>query len=251
MANDQLIYGLRPILQAIQDEQALGNVYLQKGIGGPLYTQLEGALRAAGISPKYVPVEKLNRLTAGNHQGAVAYLSPIEFADLEATVMAVIEAGRKPLILALDRITDVRNFGAIARTAESAGVDAIVIPRNDSAPVNADAIRTSTGALLELPVCKVGHMKDAVFLAQSLGLKIIAGTEKSDDDIYSAPFSEGCMLIMGNEETGVHKSLLQLADHKAKIPMMGTINSLNVSVATGILLYEAVRQRQWWKELDS
>ena len=244
MAKDQLIYGLRPILQALQDNQTLGNVFLQKGIGGALYTQLEGELRAAGIAPKYVPVEKLNRLTPGNHQGAVAYLSPIEFQDLETTIMQVIESGHKPLILALDRITDVRNFGAIARTAESAGVHAIVIPKNDSAPVNSDAIRTSTGALLELPVCKVGHIKDAVFLAQSLGLKIIAGTEKSEDDIYAAPFNEGCMLIMGNEETGVHKSLLQLADHKAKIPMMGTINSLNVSVATGILLYEAVRQRQ-------
>ena len=191
-----------------------------------------------------MPVEKLNRLTPGNHQGAVAYLSPIEFQDLETTIMQVIESGRKPLILALDRITDVRNFGAIARTAESAGVHAIVIPKNDSAPVNSDAIRTSTGALLEIPVCKVGHMKDAVFLAQSLGLKIILGTEKSENDIYATPFNEGFMLIMGNEETGVHKGLLQLADYKAKIPMMGTINSLNVSVATGILLYEAIRQRQ-------
>ena len=243
MANDQLIYGLRPILQAVQDGQTIDKVFLQKGISGALYTQLEGTLRDAGIEPKYVPVEKLNRVTRGNHQGAVAYLSPIDFHDLEEVIMKVTEEGRKPLILALDRITDVRNFGAIARTADCSGVDAIIIPKNDNAPVSADAVRTSTGALLEVPVCKVNHMKDAIYLAQSLGLKIIAGTEKSETPMYDAPFNEPCMLIMGNEETGVHKGLLQLADAKALIPMHGQINSLNVSVATGIILYEAVRQR--------
>lgn len=244
MANDQLIYGLRPILQAVQDGQTIDKVFLQKGISGALYTQLEGTLREAGIDPKYVPVEKLNRVTRGNHQGAVAYLSPIDFHDLEEVIASALDKGRKPLILALDRITDVRNFGAIARTADCCGVDAIVIPKNDSAPVSADAVRTSTGALLEVPVCKVSHMKDAVFVAQSLGLKIIAGTEKTETPMYDAPFIEPCMLIMGNEETGVHKSLLQLADSKALIPMAGQINSLNVSVATGVLLYEAVRQRK-------
>ena len=190
-----------------------------------------------------MPVEKLNRLTRGNHQGAVAFLSPIDFHDLEEVIIKVMDEGRKPLVLALDRITDVRNFGAIARSADCTGVDAIVLPKNDSAPVSADAVRTSTGALLEIPVCKVNHMKDAVFVAQSLGLKIIAGTEKTETAMYEAPFAEPCMLIMGNEETGVHKSLLQMADAKALIPMRGQINSLNVSVATGVLLYEAVRQR--------
>ena len=243
MANDQLIYGLRPILQAVQDGQTLDKVFLQKGIGGQLYTQLEGTLRDRGVEPKYVPVEKLNRLTRGNHQGAVAFLSPIDFHDLEEVIVKVMDEGRAPLVLALDRITDVRNFGAIARSADCTGVDAIVLPKNDSAPVSADAVRTSTGALLEIPVCKVNHMKDAVFVAQSLGLKIIAGTEKTETPMYEAPFSEPCMLIMGNEETGVHKSLLQMADAKALIPMKGQINSLNVSVATGVLLYEAVRQR--------
>jgi 23S rRNA (guanosine2251-2'-O)-methyltransferase len=244
MANDQLIYGLRPIIQAVQDGQTIDKVFLQKGLGGTLYTQLEGTLRDAGIVPKYVPVEKLNRVTRGNHQGAVAYLSPIDFFDLEEIIAKALEENRNPLILALDRITDVRNFGAIARTADCSGVDAIVIPKNDSAPVSADAVRTSTGALLEVPVCKVAHMKDAVFVAQSLGLKIIAATEKSETSMYEAPLGEPCMLIMGNEETGVHKSLLQLADAKALIPMSGQINSLNVSVATGVLLYEAVRQRK-------
>ena len=243
MANDQLIYGLRPILQATQDGQTIDKVFLQKGLGGALYSQLEGILRDQGIAPKYVPVEKLNRLTRGNHQGAVAFLSPVDFYDLEEVITKIVDSGEKPLILALDRITDVRNFGAIARSAECSGVHAIVLPKNDSAPVSADAIRTSTGALLEIPICKVNHMKDAIFLAQSLGLKIIAGTEKSETSMYDAPFEEPCMLIMGNEETGVHKSLIQLADAKALIPMKGQINSLNVSVATGVLLYEAVRQR--------
>ena len=200
-------------------------------------------MREQGIAPKYVPVEKLNRLTRGNHQGAVAFLSPVDFYDLEEVITKIVDTGEKPLILALDRITDVRNFGAIARSAECSGVHAIVLPKNDSAPVSADAIRTSTGALLEIPICKVNHMKDAIFLSQSLGLKIIAGTEKSETSMYDAPFEEPCMLIMGNEETGVHKSLIQLADAKALIPMKGQINSLNVSVATGVLLYEAVRQR--------
>ena len=243
MANDQLIYGLRPILQATQDGQTIDKVFLQKGLGGALYSHLEGTLREQGIAPKYVPVEKLNRLTRGNHQGAVAFLSPVDFYDLEEVITKIVDSGEKPLILALDRITDVRNFGAIARSAECSGVHAIVLPKNDSAPVSADAIRTSTGALLEIPICKVNHMKDAIFLAQSLGLKIIAGTEKSETSMYDAPFEEPCMLIMGNEETGVHKSLIQLADAKALIPMKGQINSLNVSVATGVLLYEAVRQR--------
>lgn len=243
MANDQLIYGLRPILQATQDGQTIDKVFLQKGLGGALYSQLEGILREQGIAPKYVPVEKLNRLTRGNHQGAVAFLSPVDFYDLEEVITKILDSGEKPLILALDRITDVRNFGAIARSAECSGVHAIVLPKNDSAPVSADAIRTSTGALLEIPICKVNHMKDAIFLAQSLGLKIIAGTEKSETSMYDAPFEEPCMLIMGNEETGVHKSLIQLADAKALIPMKGQINSLNVSVATGVLLYEVVRQR--------
>lgn len=244
MANDQLIYGLRPILQAVKDGQSIDKVFLQKGIAGSLFTQLEGTLREQGIDPKYVPVEKLNRLTRGNHQGAVAYLAPIDFVDLEQQLVHIIKAGETPLVLALDRITDVRNFGAIARTAESAGAHLMVIPKGESAPVNADAVRTSTGALLEVPVAKVDHLKDAVYLAQSLGLKIVAATEKSDLSLYDAPLSEPCMIIMGNEENGVHKSLLQLCDAKAKIPMHGNINSLNVSVATGILLYEAVRQRQ-------
>ena len=189
MANDQLIYGLRPILQAVQDGQTIDKVFLQKGISGALYTQLEGTLRDAGIEPKYVPVEKLNRVTRGNHQGAVAYLSPIDFHELEEVIMKVIEAGRKPLILALDRVTDVRNFGAIARTADCSGVDAIVIPKNDSAPVSADAVRTSTGALLEVPVCKVNHMKDAVYLAQSLGLKIQHLSRRFQIKRYNKKFS--------------------------------------------------------------
>ncbi len=243
MAHDQLIYGLRTVQQALSDGQTIDNVFLQKDLSGSLFTQLEGQLREAGIVPKYVPVEKLNRLTKGNHQGAVAFLSPIEFHDLEAIITQVQEAGEVPLILALDRITDVRNFGAIARTAEAAGVHAIVIPKNESAPVNSDAIRTSTGALLEVPVCKVGHLKDAVFLAQSLGLQLVAATEKGDGDLYAAPLKEATMIVMGNEEVGVHKGLLQLCNFKARIPMFGHINSLNVSVATGILLYEAVRQR--------
>ena len=243
MNNVSKIFGIRAVMEALKSEKTLDKVFVQKGLRGELFQELEHLLRKKGVNVSYVPVEKLNRVTRGNHQGAVAYLSPIDFHDLEEVIMKVIEAGRKPLILALDRITDVRNFGAIARTADCSGVDAIVIPKNDSAPVSADAVRTSTGALLEVPVCKVNHMKDAVYLAQSLGLKIIAGTEKSESPMYEAPFNEPCMVIMGNEETGVHKSLLQLADAKALIPMYGQINSLNVSVATGIILYEAVRQR--------
>lgn len=231
-------------MQALKDGQTLDRVFLQKGVGGQLYIQLEGQLRSAGIDPKYVPVEKLNRLTRGNHQGAVAFRSPVAFHDLETVIAAAQEKGEAPLILALDRVTDVRNFGAIARSAECSGVHAIVVQKNESAPMSADAIRTSTGALLEVPVCKVNHLKDACFVAQSMGLKIVAATEKVDNHMYEAPLRDPCMIIMGNEETGVHKSLIQMADAGARIPMHGTINSLNVSVATGILLYEAVRQRR-------
>jgi len=242
MANDQLIYGLRPILQAVQDGQTIDKVFLQKGISGPLYTQLEGTLRDAGIEPKYVPVEKLNRVTSGNHQGAVAYLSPIDFHELEEVIMKVVEDGRKPLILALDRITDVRNFGAIARTAECQGVDMIIIPGRSSVQVTSDAIKTSVGALNRIPVCKADNLKNTLFYIQQCGVRLVACTEKSSTPIYQANLRGSVAVIMGSEEDGITNDLINMSDIAAKIPMVGEIASLNVGVATGMVLYEKTRQ---------
>ena len=243
MANDQLIYGLRPILQAVQDGQTIDKVFLQKGISGPLYTQLEGTLRDAGIEPKYVPVEKLNRVTSGNHQGAVAYLSPIDFHELEEVIMKVVEDGRKPLILALDRITDVRNFGAIARTAECAGVDAIIIPEQNAAAINADSIKTSAGALHKITVCRTWNLKLAIQFMKESGIQLVGCTEKTQDMMYKPDYTPPTAIIMGSEEDGVSPEFLKMCDARAKIPLAGKIASLNVSVATGVILYEAIRQR--------
>jgi 23S rRNA (guanosine2251-2'-O)-methyltransferase len=238
------IFGLRAIIEAIESGSSINKVYLQKGLRGSLYFELEKLIREHKIATSTVPVEKLNRLSKNNnHQGAVAQISPIEFFDLEKLIDKTIEEKKVPFFLILDQISDVRNFGAIIRTAECTGVNGIIIQKNGSAPVNAETIKTSAGAAFKMPICKVDHIKDALFLLQAAEIKTVAATEKTENSIYDINFNQPIAVIMGSEHRGVNPSVLKMADYKAKLPLLGDIESLNVSVACGVFLYEAIRQR--------
>jgi len=244
MQKETKLYGLRAILEAIEADKSIDKIFLQKGLRGELFAELEKKIRKKGLNFSYVPVEKLNRLTPNNHQGAVAQISPISFYDLDALVTAVKETKEHPLFLVLDQLSDVRNFGAIIRTAECTGVDGIIIQKKGSAPINGDTIKTSAGAVFNIPICKVDHIKDALYYFQASDIKIIAATEKTDNSLYITDFTKGCAIVMGSEGKGISPSVLKIVDAKAKLPMFGNIASLNVSVACGVFLYEAVRQRQ-------
>ncbi|WP_418602520.1 23S rRNA (guanosine(2251)-2'-O)-methyltransferase RlmB [Hwangdonia sp.] len=243
MQDETQIFGIRAVIEAVNAGENVDKVFLQKGLKGELFSELESLLNRNSINKSYVPVEKLNRLTKKNHQGVVAQISPIEFHDLETLVMSVIETGKTPLFLLLDQISDVRNFGAIIRTAECTGVDGIIIQKKGGAPVTGDTIKTSAGAVFKIPICKVDHIKDAVFYMQASGIKVIAATEKTNDTLYDVSFTEPCAIIMGSEGRGINPSTLKVVDAKAKLPILGDIESLNVSVACGAFLYEVVRQR--------
>ena len=244
MENNSKIFGIRTVIEAINSGTTIDKVFLQKGLHGELFQELESLLRKQAINSSYVPVEKLNRLSDKNHQGVVAQISPIEFHDLDNLVMKVIESGTTPLFLLLDQISDVRNFGAIIRTAECTGVNGIIIQKKGGAPVNADTVKTSAGAVFKVPICKVDHIKDAMFHLQASGIKVIAATEKTDNMLNDVSFKEPCAIILGSEGRGINPSVLKLVDDKAKLPLLGEIESLNVSVACGAFLYEVVRQRR-------
>ncbi|GAA4280833.1 23S rRNA (guanosine(2251)-2'-O)-methyltransferase RlmB [Gaetbulibacter aestuarii] len=243
MEDQTQIFGLRAIIEAVTSGKTIDKVFLQKGLHGELFNQLESLIRAEGINTSYVPVEKLNRLTKKNHQGAVAQISPVEFHDMETLILQIVESGETPLFLLLDQLSDVRNFGAIIRTAECTGVHGIIIQKKGGAPVNGDTIKTSAGAVFKVPICKVDHIKDAVFYMQASGIKVVAATEKTNQTLYDVSFKEPTAIVMGSEGRGINPSILKVVDHKAKLPLLGEIESLNVSVACGAFLYEAVRQR--------
>lgn len=243
MQKETSLYGLRAVLEAIEANKSIDKVFLQKGLKGELFSQLEHSIRKKGINFSYVPVEKLNRLTPNNHQGAVAHIAPITFYELDELVTAVKETKEHPLFLILDQLSDVRNFGAIIRTAECTGVDGIIVQKSGSAPINGDTIKTSAGAVFNIPICKVDHIKDAIFYFQASEINVIAATEKTDHSLYDVNFKAATAIVMGSEGKGVSPSVLKLVDGKAKLPMFGSIASLNVSVACGAFLYEVVRQR--------
>lgn len=243
MEQETQIFGLHSVIEAIQAGKTIEKIFMQKGLQGTLAHELEALIRKERLNISYVPVEKLNRLTNKNHQGAVAQISPIAYYDIEDLVLEVIESGKTPLFLLLDQLSDVRNFGAIIRTAECTGVNGIIIQKKGSAPINGDTIKTSAGAVFKMPICRVDHIKDAMFHLQASGIAVIAATEKTNDTIYDIDFKVPCAIIMGSEGRGINPSVLKLADSKAKLPLLGTIESLNVSVACGAFLYEAVRQR--------
>lgn len=243
MEHEHHIFGIRAILEAIRNKKEIDKVFIQKEAQGNLMKDLLGALKKENINFSYVPVEKLNRLTSQNHQGAVATISPVKFYDMETLISQVTESGKMPLFLILDQLSDARNFGAIIRTAECTGVNGIIVQKAGSAPVNGDTVKTSAGAVFNIPICKVEHIKDAIFYLQGSGIKTVAATEKTEDSIYDINFNEPVAIIMGSEDRGINPSVLKIVDEKAKLPMYGTIGSLNVSVACGAFLYETVRQR--------
>ena len=244
MEKENQIFGIRAIIEAIQAGKELDKVFLHKDAQGDLMRDLLKVLKSNKVNFTYVPIEKLNRLTDKNHQGAVASIAPVSFHDLETLISTVFESGKTPLFLILDQISDARNFGAIIRTAECTGVNGIIIGKQGAAPVNGDTVKTSAGAVFNVPICKVEHIKDAIFYLQGSGIKTIAATEKTEDAIYDLSLTEPLAIIMGSEDRGVNPSVLKIVDEKAKLPMFGTIASLNVSVACGAFLYEVVRQRR-------
>jgi 23S rRNA (guanosine2251-2'-O)-methyltransferase len=244
MEEQNLIFGTRAVIEALDAGRDIEKILVQKGLSNELYSQLRRALRGQTIPIQFVPPEKLKRITDKNHQGVLAYLTEITYYNSAEELGRVFEKGKIPLVLILDRITDVRNFGAIARTAECAGVDFIVIPSRGAAQINGDAIKTSAGALHRIKVCREDNLKDAIAELKEAGLQIVAVHEKTDKLIYDADFIQPTALIMGSEENGISGEYLKRSDVQVKIPMAGNIASLNVSVASGIVLFEALKQRQ-------
>lgn len=238
------IFGLRAIIEAIQSGTIINKIYLQKGVRSSLHVELEKLISEHRITTSIVPVEKLNRLSKNsNHQGAVAQISPVTFFDLEQLIEETLLKKQIPLFLVLDQLSDVRNFGAIIRTAECTGVNGIIIQKNGSAPVNAETVKTSAGAAFKVPICKVDHIKDALYLLHASDIATVAATEKTESSVYDIDFKQPMAIVMGSEQRGVNPSILKMVHHKAKLPLLGTIESLNVSVACGAILYEVVRQR--------
>ena len=240
---DSFIFGIHAVREALDAGKEVDKVLIRRGGGSDLMKQLLAELRKRDVPVQQVPLEKLNRLTRKNHQGVIAWLSQVSYARLDTVLPLVYESGEEPLILVLDGVNDVRNFGAIARSAECAGVHAIVIPAVGSAAVNADAIKTSAGALHRVLVCREKDLPGAVRYLRDSGLKLIAATEKTENTLYSTDLSGPAAVIMGSEERGISNALLKEADTWTAIPMKGEISSLNVSVAAGIMLFEVLRQR--------
>ena len=240
---DDFIFGLRPVMEALEAGKTVDKIFLQNALTGEIYFELKQLLAKHNLRPNYVPVEKLNRFTRKNHQGVVAFISDVPFHKIEDVLPQLFEEGKTPFILILDRLTDVRNFGAICRTAECVGVDAILIPEKGGAPINSDAIKTSAGAIYNIKICKEKNLAHSVDFLQQSGIKVFAATEKAQKLIYDVDFTEPCAIVMGNEETGISKEVLHHSDEKIKLPIEGKTQSLNVSVACGAILYEAVRQK--------
>lgn len=245
---NEMIFGARAVIEAIQAGKEIDKVLIKKDIQSDLLKELLAALKDTFIPVQRVPVERINRITKKNHQGVIAFISPITYQRTEDIVPFLFEQGKNPLLIMLDGLTDVRNFGAIARTCECAGVDAIIIPNKNSVSVNADAIKTSAGALHTLPVCREANLRNTIKFLKDSGFKIIAATEKGDYDYTKADYEGPTCIIMGAEDTGVSYDNLALCDEWVKIPMLGTIESLNVSVAAGVLIYEAIKQRGFGDE---
>jgi len=243
LEKDTIIYGLRPVIEAIDSGKEVDKVLIQNGLRSELFGELRALLAQHGIPYQFVPEEKLRRVTTKNHQGVIAYISNISYSDIEHIIPFVFEQGKTPFVLVLDRITDVRNFGAIARSASCAGCDAIVIPYYNSVRISADAIKSSAGALYKVPVCRSKSLVQTLEFLKSSGLQIVACTEKAGEPYYNLDYSIPTAIIMGSEEDGISEILLKVSDEKAKIPMAGDIASLNVSVACGIIMFEALKQR--------
>lgn len=238
-----IIFGIHPVLEAIESGQEIERIIIQKEQQNPQLKELLSLAASRKIPYQKVPVEKLDSITKKAHQGAICFLSAVTYMSLDHVLQQAFEQGKSPIILVLDRITDVRNMGAIARTAECCGVDAIVIPSRGSAQINADAVKTSAGALLHIPVCREENLKNTITYLKECGLQLVSCTEKGKENINKFDFSTPVAILMGSEEDGISDEYMKLSDAVLKIPTVGKINSLNVSVACGMILYETMRQR--------
>lgn len=243
MNREDFIFGTRAVIEAIRNRRPVERVLIKKGLDNELFAELFQLIKENDVSFQFVPIEKINRVTRKNHQGIIAFLSAVEFADIETLLPGLFESGIDPFILILDQITDVRNFGAIVRTAECGGVHAIIIPERGMARIGADAVKTSAGAIHSLPVCKVKSLPGAIRFLKDSGIKVTAASEKADK-VYTETEMKGPLaIVMGAEDTGISYEVLTMTEEQVMIPLYGKIGSLNVSVAAGLMIYEAVRQR--------
>lgn len=239
----QVVFGIRAVIEAIESEKQVDKVLMKKDLGGELARELLSVTREYNVPVQRVPVERINKVTRKNHQGVIAFMAAVDYYHVHDIVPALYDEGINPLVVVLDGVTDVRNFGAIARTCECAGVNCIVIPERNSVSVNADAVKTSAGALNYLPVCRERNLVKAVQYLRDSGFKVMGASEKTDLNYTKADFTGPVAIVLGAEDTGISTDVLKLCDTLVAIPEFGQINSLNVSVAGGIMIYEVVRQR--------
>ncbi len=239
---DNIIFGIRPVAEAIESGKQIEKLYIRKGAEGQLMTELKDICYRYRVRYQEVPAEKLNRLVKGNHQGVVARMAAIGYVELN-DILERVPDDETPFIVVFDGVTDVRNFGAIARSAECAGAHGLIVPLKNAAPVNAEALKSSAGALSRIPVCRVGSIRNTLKTLQMEGMQIAAATEKSRKLLFDADFCRPTVIVMGSEENGISKEVLKLCDEQLAIPMVGSVESLNVSAAAAVMLFEVVRQR--------
>jgi 23S rRNA (guanosine2251-2'-O)-methyltransferase len=243
MNSSDTIFGIRAVMEAILAGREIDRLLVGKGLQGELVKELYAAAKEGHIHVQHVPPERLNRITRKNHQGVIAFVPAVAYHRLEDVIPFVYEQGRDPFIVVLDGITDVRNFGAIARTCECAGVDAIVIPEKGSVSVNADAMKTSAGALNLIPVCREKSVGRAIRLLKDSGATVYAASERAAKNYTEVPYNRPVAIVAGAEDDGVAAENLRLCDETISIPLFGSIGSLNVSVAASVIVYECIRQR--------
>jgi 23S rRNA (guanosine2251-2'-O)-methyltransferase len=237
------IFGIQAVREAVKANIQINKILVNRELNSQAIKEILGLCRSNKTPVQFVPEDKLNRITNNNHQGIIALSSPIEYYDVEQILLDTIESGKTPLIIVLDGITDVRNLGAIARTAEAAGCQCLLIPESGSAGITPDAIKASAGALNHIPVCRYKHIKDIVLVLRQYGISVVAATERAENIIYDYDFKNPVAIILGDEGKGLSNSSIKLADSLLKLPMFGKIGSLNVSVSAAIITYEAIRQR--------
>ena len=242
--SEQMIFGLHPVMEAVDAGREISKVLLRKGLEGDMCREMLAMMRRHEIPSQVVPVEKLNRITRKNHQGVIAFMSPVEFARIENLIPNLFEKGENPFLIICEGVTDVRNMGAIARSAECSGAHALLFPTRGSAMVSADAVKTSAGALNHIAVCRTNNMKETLLFLKNSGLKIVAASEKTCNIYHQTDLTGPVALLLGAEDTGIPPEYLKMADAVVKIPVMGQIASLNVSAAAAVLMYEIVKQRQ-------
>ncbi|MBQ8422779.1 MAG: 23S rRNA (guanosine(2251)-2'-O)-methyltransferase RlmB [Coprobacter sp.] len=243
MEHNDMIFGIRALLEAVDAGKEIDKILVKKDLQGELAQELFAAIKGLDIPVQRVPIEKLNRITRKNHQGVIAFISPVAYQHIDNIVPSLYEVGKVPFIVLLDGLTDVRNFGAIARTCECAGVDAIVIPERGSVSVTADAVKTSAGALLHIPVCRERSIADTLQYLQECGIKIVAASEKASVAYTAEDYTTPIAIVMGAEDVGISPQAMRLCEAQVALPQKGRIGSLNVSVAAGVMIYEVLRQR--------